>query len=231
MNESFEAYSSEHALPLVVLAVTGFLWFRWASRQGIRVQRCSSFYLSLILPLLIVIDMMRGWIDGSFQVDTDLPLHMCRLAAFVVPIMLLQKSRPIFGVLYFWILAGTLQAIITPDLSEGFPTYPYVRYWLLHAGLVVMICFPLVVYRFRPTWRDLWNAVWTAQIYLLLSLPINSWLGSNYGYTMYKPPVASIADLMGPWPWYILAGEVIMIVLFLLLLLPFLGRIRQLESA
>ncbi|HQW26692.1 MAG TPA: hypothetical protein PLV75_12055, partial [Saprospiraceae bacterium] len=51
---------------------------------------------------------------------------------------------------------------------------------------------------------------------------INQILSSNYGYTMQKPPGASILDLMGPWPWYILWGEFLMVFLYLLLLAPFL---------
>ena len=227
MSNQFQVYSLEHFLPVVLIAVAAYYWFDWARNQPFETQRGTAFLVSLILPGLIAFDTIRGLYDGTYEISEDLPLHMCRLAAFIVPVVLFFKNRWLFGVLYFWILAGTLQAILTPDLATGFPSYEYLRYWILHLGLVVLILFPLSVYKFKPKPRDLWNAVWTAQVYLLITLPLNHWLGSNYGYTMHKPPGASIADLMGPWPWYILVGEVIMIVMFLLLLLPFYQKAKR----
>lgn len=224
MNSQFEVFGLEHFLPMVFVATAAYFWFEWSTDQSYDVQRTSSFILSLILPALIIFDTLQGLYDGSYDATEDLPLHMCRLAAFIMPFMFYFKNRWLFGILYFWILAGTLQAILTPDLASGFPTYEYLRYWILHLGLVALILFPVVVYRFRPKLRDFWNALWTAQVYLLITVPLNYWLGSNYGYTMRKPPGASIADLMGPWPWYILVGEVIMLLLFFLLLLPFLRK-------
>jgi uncharacterized membrane protein YwaF len=43
-------------------------------------------------------------------------------------------------------------------------------------------------------------------------------------YLCRKPKSASVLDLFGPWPFYILAGEVAAVVLFYLLWLPFSRR-------
>jgi hypothetical integral membrane protein (TIGR02206 family) len=48
--------------------------------------------------------------------------------------------------------------------------------------------------------------------------------GANYGFLRAKPPQASLLDLLGPWPWYILALDALAVVLFTLLYLPFLRR-------
>ena len=50
---------------------------------------------------------------------------------------------------------------------------------------------------------------------------VNLLLDSNYMYTLRKPATASLFDLMGPWPWYLLGAEVLALGLFLLLYLPF----------
>jgi hypothetical protein len=34
-------------------------------------------------------------------------------------------------------------------------------------------------------------------------------VGTNYGYLNAKPSAASALDLLGPWPWYLLAEVVI----------------------
>lgn len=70
--------------------------------------------------------------------------------------------------------------------------------------------------------QDFLNAIIYAQVYLVGVHMLNQVMGSNYGYTMGKPPGPSVLDLMGPWPWYLLWGEILMIILYLLLFLPFL---------
>jgi uncharacterized membrane protein YwaF len=39
--------------------------------------------------------------------------------------------------------------------------------------------------------------------------------------TGQKPATPSLLDMLGPWPWYLLAGELIAVLLVLLLYLPF----------
>ena len=45
--------------------------------------------------------------------------------------------------------------------------------------------------------------------------------GTDYMFLRSKPPTASALDLLGPWPWYILACEPVALGCFLLLWLPF----------
>jgi uncharacterized membrane protein YwaF len=50
---------------------------------------------------------------------------------------------------------------------------------------------------------------------------INSVIGSNYLMINGKPPTASILDLLPPWPIYIVYMEVLGVITFLLLYIPF----------
>jgi uncharacterized membrane protein YwaF len=45
-----------------------------------------------------------------------------------------------------------------------------------------------------------------------------------------KPPTASIFDLLPPWPYYIIYIEIIAIITFLLLYLPFAIRDRRMAA-
>jgi hypothetical integral membrane protein (TIGR02206 family) len=123
-------------------------------------------------------------------------------------------------VLYFWILAGTLQAIITPHLFNGFPNFIFIKYWIVHAGLVVFAVYVTVVYDFKPTLASLRKAFLALQGYVIFIVIVNLLLGSNYVYVLHKPPTASLLDYLGPWPWYLLVCEILCLVLFFLAYLP-----------
>jgi hypothetical integral membrane protein (TIGR02206 family) len=119
-----------------------------------------------------------------------------------------------------------MQALLTPDLNGAFPTFEFFRYFIMHGGIVSAVIYCVVVMKINITWRDLWNAVLYVQVYIVGVHIINLILRSNYSYTMAKPQGATVLDLLGDWPWYILLSEVVMIVLFVLLLLPFLIKTR-----
>ncbi len=220
MVSQFSAFGWQHFTPLVFFALLVFVLVRLGRNRSKAWRFRLGFALSLLIPMMVLRDLILGCWRGTIDVSEDLPLHLCRIICFFLPIAFWRKSRDWIAVLYFLILAGTLQAVITPDLVEGFPQYLYFRYWMLHAGLIAFTMYAVIISELRVTWKDFWRAVFFAQVYLMCTLPLNAVLDANYGYTCRKPPMSSIADLMGPWPWYILSGEVIMFVLYLVLYFP-----------
>jgi len=177
----------------------------------------------LTFSTLLIEALIKGS-EGTYDYLNDLPLFLCDLVAVLLPFILYSRNRKWIGILYFWAMAGTIQALITPDLKEGFPSFHFFRYFMTHAGIVAAILYTVVVWKIRITWKDFFNAIVFAQVYLVAIHLINQLLGSNYAYTMHKPFGPTILDLMGAWPWYILWGELLMIILFLLLMVPFLAN-------
>jgi len=195
-----------------------------ASRSSSRRQKEMGAFLALLILAFMVGGSLIKHVEGTFSIREDLPLFLCRLIAWMLPFVVWRKNRFWLGIFYFWVLAGTLQGIITPDLAEGFPTFQFFRYWFLHAGLVTVVLYATIVFRIRITWRDFWRAAIGATVYLVIVHVINLLLQSNYCYTVSKPPGPSLLDLFGEWPWYILGGEVLMFALFLVLMLPWIFR-------
>jgi hypothetical integral membrane protein (TIGR02206 family) len=74
---------------------------------------------------------------------------------------------------------------------------------------------------FRPTWKSMLRVIVISNIYMVIIFFFNNAIGSNYLMVNGKPPVASIIDLMPPWPWYLIHVEIIGILTCLILYLPF----------
>jgi hypothetical integral membrane protein (TIGR02206 family) len=126
-----------------------------------------------------------------------------------------------FEILVFWIIAGTLQGVLTPDIAEGFPSLDYFRYWIVHLGLLIVIVYNIVVFKLKPKFKSVFKSFFALQIYVVVMIVINYVLNANYFYLNRKPDSASVLDYWGEWPYYIIVTQLIIIPLFLIIYLPF----------
>jgi hypothetical integral membrane protein (TIGR02206 family) len=170
---------------------------------------------------------------GQWTVTEMLPLHLCSLFVILNSIMLFTRSYSIYEISYFLGIAGALQAFLTPDAGiYGLPHFRPIQTLLAH-GLIITECvYMTVVEGFRPTLKSIWRVFLYGNIAMVLIHCVNLGLGSNYMYTMHKPVTASLLDMLGPWPWYLLAIEGIAVVMCAILYLPFAisdGRMRRLD--
>lgn len=227
----FFPFTSSHyfALLFAFLIGWGIIWFA-KNKLKENGQQKLAIVISLFIALNVVVYICIKLKRGTFDIGTELPFNICNLSALILPFVIWKKNRYLSGVLYFWIMAGTLQANLTPDLSVGFPHYFYFKYWVVHSGLVVMVMYLVFINGLKPNFKDFFRAVVCAQVYLVLMVLLNLAINGNYLYLMRKPDTPTVADYMGPWPWYILTGELLMIVLFGLLLIPFLVGKRRINE-
>ena len=86
-------------------------WVPWAGRT-----------ISLVLAVDALVFIAMPVVNGEWSVDTSLPLALCHVA-LVIAVLACWWPGWLLGVelTYFWGLAGTAQAVITPDLNAGFP--------------------------------------------------------------------------------------------------------------
>jgi len=224
MDTSFHSFSFQHFSALFACGLMTYA----AIRKGRTSDADTKTNIALVLAGLtfstLLIEAMVKLADGTYDYLNDLPLFLCDLVAVMLPFILYGRNRKWIGILYFWAMAGTLQALITPDLKDGFPSFHFFRYFFTHAGIVAAVIYTVVVWKIRISWKDFFNAILFAQVYLVAIHIINQVLGSNYSYTMAKPQGPTILDLLGAWPWYILWGEFLMVILFLFLMIPFMGN-------
>ena len=153
------------------------------------------------------------------------PLQLCDLALILTVWALLTLRPFVSQVAYCWALAGSLQAILTPDLVHGFPDYWWVQFFLSHCGVVLSVIYLAVSGRVVLTHRTVWKIWALTNVYAAGVGCVNWALGTNYGYLAHKPRQPSVLDFFGPWPYYILGMEGLALVFLYVCYAPFaLGR-------
>jgi hypothetical integral membrane protein (TIGR02206 family) len=162
--------------------------------------------------------------NGVWSLAYSLPLQLCILSVPVSALMLATRSARIFETLYFWCFAGATQALITPDLQATGYSFPHFRYWIFftsHGSIYLAVAFAAAAWSFRPTWRSLPRAFLATNLLLAVVGLVNWLTGGNYMFIARKPAYPTLIDALGPWPWYIIALELIAAAAFVLVYLPY----------
>ena len=221
--DQFELFGLSHWVAIFLFLLLVFL-LPWYAKTHLNTDQQNKVGIALGLivfinyPIWILLEILAG----SFEMSLHLPLHLCRFANLLIPFVMIKRNYFVFEILYFWGLSGMLQGMITPDIVEDFPHFHYFRYFAGHHLLVVAIIYAVVVFKLKPTLISLKKAFIALNVFLVIALFANLLLDANYFWIMEKPPMGSLLDYMGPWPWYILTGEFVAFSHFILAYLLFL---------
>lgn len=159
---------------------------------------------------------------GTWNANAMLPLWLCSLTSWTMPLTLLLRRNWHFQFLYPLGFIGAWMALLQPDLMQyGFPHFRFIQFTFVHGTLVLAIVFAIFGLGFRPQIRWFPRILLWFNLYWLFCAFINPLVGGNYLYTAGKLPTPSLLDYLGPWPFYLLAMEVLGILLCLIAYLPF----------
>jgi hypothetical integral membrane protein (TIGR02206 family) len=230
----FVNYSLEHLI-WILLGIASTVFWIWLGRKQSNEpsqQRIGLIQSLVPATLWIVLSLYMLFFETPVNWGLVLPFHVCYFINLLLPFMLWQRSFFLFEITYYMVMGGCAQALITPDLHHSFPHFINFRYFIVHMGLVQSILYAIFVYRFRPTWTSFGRAFLWTNIYFVFILGVNYLLGTNFMYLSKKPPNPTLLDLFGDWPWYIVGGEFLCLIMFTLVMLPFTGmsRLRRSED-
>jgi hypothetical integral membrane protein (TIGR02206 family) len=230
--EPFQLFGPGHLIAIVVIILVNlsFIWLRKSKNQKLK----DRIRYLIVTMLIISEGSWHIWniAIGEWTIQTHLPFHLCAVLVWTSIIMLLTKNYHIYEFAYFLGITGASQAILTPEAGiYGFPHYRVFQTLTAHGSIVTAAIFMTVIEGYRPYWSSFNRVfIWT-NIYMIVVTGINLLIGSNYLYTLRKPPSASLLDFLGPWPWYLLSLEVVALVLCLLLYLPWIMMDRKTNQA
>ncbi|MFS0592326.1 TIGR02206 family membrane protein [Cytobacillus horneckiae] len=183
--------------------------------------RYFLFTVLFVLELLYHIWLYTG---GAWDIAFALPLHLCSVSLILCLVLLMTGSEKVFQMVYFIGVIGATMAIFTPELFLGFPHFRYYQFFITHM-LIIWICLYYVfVKQYRPTIKGMLLSFIFLNVCSFLAMMVNKCTGGNYMFLSYKPVNGSILDYLGPYPIYIAALEVVALILFTLILVPFLIR-------
>ena len=219
-NNNFTPFSVQHAIVALFCIFFGFALIFITKKQTNKVQSIIGNVFAFSICFTVLLGTFVHIYKGNFNIQEDLPLHLCSFLALIIPVLSVTKKFVYYEIFFFLILAGTLQSLITPD-EHNYLNFPFFRYWFVHAGLVVFMFFATFIYEMRPTLKSVGKSFLGMQAYMLFMFILNYFLGSNYFYTNRKPDVATALDLFGDWPQYIFVVEILVIPYFMLIYLPF----------
>ena len=172
--------------------------------------------ISVILIFITITGHTRNIINGYWNPVDNIPLHLCSISNFIACFILfvpkISKESKFFEFLYYAGIIGAFQAFFTPQINnfDG-SNYEYIEWYLSHIGIMLLPIYMLKNLGFRLTKFSWLRVVAYLNMLLIIVMPINYFIGSNYMYVNGKPEVNNPL-IIGEWPIYIFFWEIIIII-------------------
>lgn len=217
---SFEHY--------IILIITVFLsvsliWIAKSVQKKETVKRIGYGIAAVLIinaSVYVFYRISRGYWDLRY----DLPMEFCDWAMIVTTLALVTRKRTVSELSYFWVLGGSIQAAITPNLQFNFPHAYFFLFFIGHSGLIIAALYLVFGLKLYPRKGSVTRVLLYSQIYFILALLLDFQLDTNYGFLRYKPANGSFLDYLGKWPFYLISLQIVGIGVILLLYLPFFIR-------
>ncbi|OBB98287.1 TIGR02206 family membrane protein [Mycolicibacterium peregrinum] len=222
----FTAYGPSHWAVIAVFVVGALLLVWLGRRQTERQSRLCGRILGASTAAIYAAILVYNLIPPS--IGRSVPLQLTDLATVAGAYALWSQRQWAFVLTYYWGLVLSTQALISPVLkSPDFPHYAFLAFWAIHL-LVVWAAIYLTWGRgMRPQWRDYRFAVVVTVVWAVGTMAFNAMAGTNYGFLNAKPTTASLLDLMGPWPVYVLVASALVASVWALMTWPWERRGRS----
>jgi hypothetical integral membrane protein (TIGR02206 family) len=225
LERPFAPYGYSHwaALAIFVAGTIGLVKLGRAQRNTPAARNFSRIFAVVVfvfpLPLVLYSMLPRQW-----DLANSLPLQLCDLAWMAAVCALWTQRAWAYALTYYWGLTLTSQALLTPALQFDFPHLEFIMFWAMHWLIVWAAIYLTWGLGQRPGWHSYRFTVAVTVIWAVSMLWFNSRFGTNYGFLNEKPPVKSLLDLLGDWPWYLASELVIGLTVWALMTWPWVRR-------
>ncbi|RHW35689.1 TIGR02206 family membrane protein [Neobacillus notoginsengisoli] len=217
----FTMFSTTHIIVLVTLIAASYAMFLLRNRFPETRQR--KLEVGFAFSLIVMESLYHVWMvaNGFWRSFDSLPAGLCSISLILAIILLLTGKKVVYDILLYTGLLGATQALATPYLFYDFPHFRFIHFFYTHMMMVLVPLYFTWVKGYRPTIRSVFRLIIFLNLLMPVVMLINKLTGGNYMYLSHKPETASLLDVLGPYPWYILSLEGLLVSLSLLLWLIF----------
>ena len=201
----FANFSLAHFLPILV--ATGVILLIWRFRDSLREYKHEQVFRYILAFALIISEMSYYWrlvgvpSLGPNPVD-HLPITVCGWAVVFCSYMVIGKNQTLFDISYFWLLCGSIFALITPTVITytGPTRFRYYQFWLEHTLGYVAIFYMIFVHGMRPTVKSAVKSYISLAVLAVIAYYSNQLIGSGANYLFMARPedTPSILDILPP---------------------------------
>ena len=200
----FALFTPAHIIPILLLFVALYLIRR--NREALRNSPYEVNFRYILGFMLIICDMSYYWrLSASPWLSNGavehLPIGVCAWSVIFCAFMVIGKSQRLFDIAYFWLLSGTIFALLPPPpLTYCGPTrFRYYQFWLEHTLGYVAIFYMIFVHGMRPNRRSFIRSYTTLMGLAAFAAWVNSMIpGANYLYMARPESAPSILDILPP---------------------------------
>jgi hypothetical integral membrane protein (TIGR02206 family) len=226
-NREFAAYGPSHWVVLVLFAVGSALLVGFGRRQTQAQARFLGRILSALTAGIYGTVLVYVSITAT-TIAAAVPLDLTDLATVTAAYALWSQRQWAYALTYYWGLVLSSQAVISPALhGPDFPHYRFLAFFAIHLLVVWAAIYLTWGCGLRPRWRSYGFAVTVTLAWAAATFTFNTVAGTNYGFLNRKPAVASLLDVLGPWPIYLLTAGAAVFVAWALMTWPWQRRADQ----
>ena len=200
----FALFTPAHFAPILLMLALILLTRRYADR--LRSWKHEEAIRYVLAFALICSEMAYYWrLVGIPELGPNpvenLPIAVCGWAAIFCSYMVIGKSQLLFDINYFWILSGSVFALLTPTpLTYTGPTrFRYYQFWTEHTTIYIAVFYMIFVHGMRPNVRSMIRSYIALVAMAALAYWVNQLIpGANYLYMARPESAPSVLDILPP---------------------------------
>lgn len=203
--QEFALFTPAHIVPIVLMIVLIVVIYR--NRDRLRKSKHEETLRYILAFALIISDMSYYWrlVGGASLLNPNpvenLPIGVCGWAVIFCSFMMVGKKQALFDIAYFWLLSGSLFALLTPTpLTYTGPTrFRYYQFWLEHTLGYIAIFYMIFVHGMRPVVKSAVRSFVALLVMAVIAYTVNAMLpGANYLYMARPESAPSVLDILPP---------------------------------
>ena len=209
-------------LSLSYISMVLFFGFKFSNEKRLLFAKFIAYSLFVFLLLYNFLHLYFG----TWFLEKRLPLQLCYISQLICCVILfVPKKQLLFDILFYFGFLGGLQALITPLIDDYTGViFFYIDYYYVHSTIVLFPLYLFFILKMKLTKYSWLKTFLFLNLLVVVIMPINFLLESNYMY-LSKPPNVNHPLATGIWPYYILKWEIFVLLLLYITYLIFNSRI------